>query len=257
MTSPGRLLGRHRRTLFAVAGVLFAGIAAALMPPPAALAEAGTRAGVAALVSAAIVASATLPFLIWRSAARPVLWIALAVAALVAGVASFAVSGYAERTCTARYAGKPVVIGMELTPLGAAYKQANPELANDDLLFDAAGVAERIWTPSSIGRCRAFTGGTYFLAIPFLVVCLLATAEAVPATILSPGAVGRRSFDAGRRDRRGAIRRLRQLPARSHRPRVRHGARRRARSRRVSRGDRRARLPRKRELPAGNGALHP
>jgi len=186
MTSPGRLLGRHRRTLLAVAGVLFAGIAAALMPPPAALAEAGTRTGIAALVSAAIVASATLPFLIWRSAARPVLWIVLAVSALVAGVGSFAVSGYAERTCTARYAGKPVVIGMELTPLGAAYRQANPELANDDLLFDAAGVAERIWTPSSIGRCRAFTGGTYFLAIPFLVVCLLATAEAVPATILSP-----------------------------------------------------------------------
>jgi|KBSMisStaDraftv2_1062788.scaffolds.fasta_scaffold01714_4 TIR domain len=186
MTSPGRLLGRHRRTLLAVAGVLFAGIAAALMPPPAALREAGARSGIAALVSAAIVASATLPFLIWRSAARPVLWIALAVSALVAGVTSFAVSGYAERTCTATYAGTPVVIGMELTPLGAAYKQSNPELANDDLLFDAAGVAERIWTPSSIGRCRAFTGGTYFLAVPFLVVCLLATAEAVPATILSP-----------------------------------------------------------------------
>ena len=95
MTSPGRLLGRHRRTLLAVAGVLFAGIAAALMPPPAALAEAGTRTGIAALVSAAIVASAILPFLIWRSAARPVLWIALAVSALVAGVTSFAVSGYA------------------------------------------------------------------------------------------------------------------------------------------------------------------
>jgi hypothetical protein len=161
------------------------------------LAEAGTRAGVAALVSAAIVASATLPFLIWRSAARPVLWISLAVGALVAGVTSFAVSGYAERTCTARYAGKPVVIGMEFTPLGAAYKQANPGLANDDLLFDAAGVAERIWTPSSIGRCRAVTGGTYFLAIPFLVVCLLATAEAVPATILSPVRWGAAASTAG------------------------------------------------------------
>ena len=97
MTNPGRLLGRHRRTLLAAAGVIFAGIAAALMPPPAALAEPGSRAGIAALVSAAIVASATLPFLIWRSVARPVLWIALAVSALVAGVASFAVSGYAER----------------------------------------------------------------------------------------------------------------------------------------------------------------
>ena len=197
MTGAGPLLLQHRRTWLAVAGVLFAGIAAALMPPPAALAEAGTRWGVAALVSSAIVASGTLPFLLWRSAARPALWIALAVAALAAGMVSFAVSGYAERACTARYAGKPVVIGTELTPLGAAYKQANPELASDDLLFDAAGVPERIWTASSIGRCRVFTGSTYFLAIPFLVVCLLATAEAVPRTILSPVGWGPGASPAG------------------------------------------------------------
>ena len=185
MTSSGRLPGRHRRTLVAVAGVLFAGIAAAVMPPPAALAEAGTRWGVAALVSAAIVAAGTLPFLVWRSAARPALWIALSAAALAAGVASIAVAGYAERTCTARYAGKSIVIGTELTPLGATYRQANPDLASDDLLFDAAGVPERIWTRSSIGRCRLFTG-SYFLMIPFLVLCLLAAASAVPTTILSP-----------------------------------------------------------------------
>ncbi len=196
MTSPGRLLGRHRRTLLAVAGVLFAAVAAALLPPPPALSDAGSRWGIAALVSAAIVAAGTLPFLVWRSA-RPSVWVALAVAALAAGVASFAVSGYAERACTARYAGKPVVIGTELTPLGAAYKQANPELASDDLLFDAAGVPERIWTPSSIGRCRVLTGSTYYLVVPFLVVCLLATAEAVPTTILSPVRWGAAASVAG------------------------------------------------------------
>ena len=43
-----------------------------------------------------------------------------------------------------------------------------------------------IWTRPSIGRCSAFISSTYFLWIPFLVVCLLATAQAVPTTILAP-----------------------------------------------------------------------
>ena len=188
MTSGARLLGRHRRVWLAVAAVLLAGIAAALTPPPAAVAqaEAGGRWVFAALASAAIVTLAILPFLVWRSAARPKIWVAVAVAALVLGVGSFSAGGYAQRACTARYADKPVIIGTDLTPLGAAYKQANPELSSDDLLFDAAGVPERIWTRSSIGRCSAFISSTYFLWIPFLVVCLLATAQAVPTTILAP-----------------------------------------------------------------------
>ena len=79
-----------------------------------------------------------------------------------------------------------VIIGTEFTPLGAEYQQANPDLSNDDLLFDAAGVPERIWKEASIGRCSALLSSTYFLWIPFLVVCLLATAQATPTTILAP-----------------------------------------------------------------------
>ena len=144
MTSGARLLGRHRRMWLAVAAVLLAAIAAALTPPPAAIAaaEAGGRWTFAALASAAIVTLAILPFLVWRGAARPKIWVAAAVAALALGVGSFSAGGYAQRACTARYADKPVIIGTELTPLGAAYKQANPELSSDDLLFDAAGVPE-------------------------------------------------------------------------------------------------------------------
>jgi TIR domain len=184
MTGRGGLR-QHRRRLIAAAGVLLAGIAAALMPPPAAVADATSR-SIVALVSAAIVALGILPSLVWRGAARPGAWTALAIAALTLGITSFVASGYIGRTCTANYAGTPVVIGTEMNPLGANYKRANPELSNEDLIFDAAGVPERIWTPSSIGRCRALAGGTYFLAIPFLAICLLAAAEAVPATILSP-----------------------------------------------------------------------
>jgi hypothetical protein len=188
MTNGARLLGRHRRVWLAVVAVLLAAVAAALTPPPAVIAEAdpGGRWAFAALASAAIVTLAILPFLVWRSAARPTIWVAAAVAALVLGVGSFSAGGYAQRACTARYGGKPVTIGTELTPVGEGYRRANPDLSTDDLLFDAAGVPETIWTRASIGRCSAFISGTYFLWIPFLVVCLLATAQAVPTTILAP-----------------------------------------------------------------------
>jgi len=188
MTSGPRLLGRHRRVWLSLAAVLLAGIAAALTPPPAAIAEGEARRtwAFAALASAAIVTLAILPFLVWRGAARPKVWVAAAAVSLALGVGSFPAGGYVQRACTARYADKPVVIGTDLTPLGAAYTQANPQLSSDDLLFDAAGVPERIWTRPSIGRCGAFLGSTYFLWIPFLVVCLVATAQAVPTTILAP-----------------------------------------------------------------------
>ena len=188
MTIGARLFGRHRRVWLAAGAALLAGIAAALVPQPPAIADAagGTPWAFAALASAAIVTLAILPFVVWRSAARPRVWVAMAVLSLALGLASFAAGGYAQRACTARYGDKPVVIGTDLTPLGGTYRQANPALSSDDLLFDAAGVPERIWTRSSIGRCTVFISSTYFLWIPFLAVCLVATAQAVPTSILAP-----------------------------------------------------------------------
>lgn len=186
MTEGAGLLGRNRRMWIAVAAALLAGLAAAVAPLPPAVSGAGGRSAFAALASAAIVVFAILPFMLWRRAAQPMLWVAAALVALALGIGSFFAAGYVERTCTARYADTPVVIGGDLTPLGATYRQANPELSNDDLLFDAAGVAERIWTPSSIGRCRALLAGTYFLWIPFLALCLLFFAHAAPTGILTP-----------------------------------------------------------------------
>ena len=215
MTIGARLFGRHRRTWLAAGAVLLAALAAALVPQPPAVAGAAgsTPWAFAALASAAIVTLAILPFVVWRSAARPRVWVAMAVLSLALGLASFSAGGYAQRACTARYGDKPVVIGTDLTPLGGAYRQANPDLSSDDLLFDAAGVPERIWTRSSIGRCTAFISSTYFLWIPFLVVCLVATAQAVPTSILAP-----MRWDVPGPARAGGaadpLRRLRQLPAR-------------------------------------------
>ena len=202
MIGPASLPAR-RRMWVALGAAAMAAIAVVVDPAPAALAnaEGGARPAFAALTSAAIVALSTLlPAIISRHPSRPKVWLMLGLAALLLGVASFALGGYAQRGCTAHYGGKPVVIGTELTTLGAAYKKTNPELSNDELLFDAAGAPERLWTASSISRCRTLIASSYFLWIPFLVVCLLAGAQAIlPATILAPaqsGAAPPRAADA-------------------------------------------------------------
>ena len=125
-----------------------------------------------------------LPFIVLRGAGRRSIWLTVAMAALALGIGSFSAGGYAQRACTARYGEQPMVIGTELTPLGATYRQANPSLSSDDMLFDAAGVAERLWTRRSIDRCRTFISTTYFLWIPFRVACLLATVQVMPTAAL-------------------------------------------------------------------------
>jgi hypothetical protein len=194
MIGPASLPARQRRMWVALGAAATAAIAVVLDPPPAALAnaEGGARPAFAALTSAAIVALSTLlPAIVSRHASRPKGSLMVALAALILGVAWFALGGYAQRACTAHYGEKAVLIGSELTTLGATYKKENPDLSNDELLFDAAGTPERLWTASSIGRCRTLIASSYFLWIPFLVVCLVAGAEAIlPATILAPAQSG-------------------------------------------------------------------
>jgi hypothetical protein len=186
MTAGARLLGRRKWVWLTVAAAASAAIAAALAPPPPGLpgTERAARSTFAALASAAIVAFSILPFIFMRGAARRRIWLTLAAAALALGLGAYAAGGYAQRACTAQYSGKPVIIGTELTPLGANYSRTNPTLSSDGLLFDAAGAADLMWTRGSIDRCRTLIGTTYFLWIPFLVVCLLATAQAMPDSTL-------------------------------------------------------------------------
>jgi hypothetical protein len=186
MSQDGRLLGLRRRVWLAIAAVLAAAVASALTPPPDAVGAEGGARLFSALTAGAIVTLAILPFVVWRRASRPAIWVATTIAALALGMTAFSAGWYGRRACTATYNSHSVVIGTELTPLGAAYAQENAGLSSDELLFDAAGAPERIWTRSSIDRCRVFVGSTYALWIPFLVICLVAAAQAVPTTVLAP-----------------------------------------------------------------------
>jgi TIR domain len=105
---------------------------------------------------------------------RSVLWTAIAGVSALAAIGFLFVHVDAAAKCVATYDGRPVLIGREYTPVGADYVGKNPGLAASDLLLDAGGVADRIWTSSSISSCRFWTGWGGLLAIPLFVAALCA-----------------------------------------------------------------------------------
>lgn len=166
------MIDRRNVPLLAVASAVgFACVLAAWLPVPDALAGHAGRAGwFAALAAGAATGLLASPALVrgWGRSV-PILIVG---GGLAAGVAAFVIHGRVARDCTASYDGRSILVGRELTPLAATYRASNPQLSNDELLFDAAGVVERVWTRESIERCRTLVGSTYFLWVPCLAAAL-------------------------------------------------------------------------------------
>jgi hypothetical protein len=191
MTIAGALArGPSWRVAARATGVLLAGLGAWLLPVPAALGPSSGASAFAAVTSAALVAISTIPVLVAAVRTERRMAAITALVALGSGIAAYAAGGYAARACTAGYGESRVVIGTEWTPLGDRYHTDNPQLSNEELLFDAAGAADRIWTSQSIDRCRMLVSGTYFLWFPCLIACLTAVIQLTPSRRLSALARG-------------------------------------------------------------------
>ena len=198
------MIGRHRKGLVAAVAIVAAGLGVAILPVPAGLDAAASLRVFAGLTAAAVVAVGSLPGIARQSTWSRRLSIGIALGSLTMGAALFVASSAVQRTCTARYNSRTVIVGTARTSLGAAYSTANPELSNDDLLFDAAGVPERVWTESSIARCRLVIASSYFLWVPCLVMCLAAAVQAIPSGALL--AVRQAVPGSSAADRRGPVR---------------------------------------------------
>ena len=178
---------RTRRVSLSVAAALVSAGGAAMLSVPAGLDQTsanGTRV-FAVLASLGLVLLLTLPGVVLREfTGRRVLWLAVAALGIGAGAGAFWLSSSAARTCTAHYDGRAVIVGTEWTELGQRYVASNPGLSNDDVLFDAAGDANRVWTSASIDRCRSRMAVTYFLWLPFFAAGLTALLQTVPSGTL-------------------------------------------------------------------------
>jgi len=105
---------------------------------------------------------------------RNILWATTAALSGCVAIGVLFVHLDAIAKCVATYNGRPMIVGREYTPVAADYVSKNPGLAASDLLLDAGGVPERVWTASSISSCRFWTGWGGLLAVPFLVASLCA-----------------------------------------------------------------------------------
>jgi hypothetical protein len=180
-------LGRRWPTLLAAAGIVAAATMAASLAQPAALAgsESRTRTVFASLASAGIAAAIIIPLTARRRHSSRGIAVAGAVIALVLGVAAFVAGASAQRQCTLQYDGRAVLIGTELTQVGQDYRRLYPQQPMDELLRDAGGQTETVWTRQSISRCRVTMSWTYFLWLPLLIASVVSAVLAVPAGKLS------------------------------------------------------------------------
>ena len=178
-----RMIRRWRGWIVA-AGIVAAALLAAMMPEPEALPD-SHRPIYAVLTSAALSAACLLPLVAGRARAQRAIALTGAATLLVLGIAANYYSHAVQRQCTVRYNGRSVIVGTELTPLGAEWKRRQPDQSAADMLMDSTGQTATVWTLDSIDRCRGRIAGSYFLWIPFLVASLVAAALAVPGGKLS------------------------------------------------------------------------
>ena len=187
MATPLAGLRRRWPTLLAASGIGAAAVVASLLAQPAALAgsESGTRAVLASLASAGIAAAVIIPLTARRRYSSRGVAVATAAVALVLGLAAYVAGTSIQRQCTLQYNGRAVLIGTELTRIGQDYRRRYPQLPMAEILSDAGGQTETVWTRPSIDRCRVTLSWTYFLWLPILIVSLVSAGLAVPAGKLS------------------------------------------------------------------------
>jgi hypothetical protein len=99
-------------------------------------------------------------------------WTAASMAAAAAGLAVLLSHVAASSTCVASYDNHLVVIGREYTAAAAGYARANPSAR--DLLLDAGGAADKVWTPASIASCGFWIGWAGPLVAPLFAACVSA-----------------------------------------------------------------------------------
>ena len=134
--------------------------------PPDAAAQLAAFSALAAAVIAGLVASPL-------TARNPVVRWWWPAAAFALGVVAYLAHDTARGQCVAYYAGEPKPIGTELLPWAVEYKRVYKDKKNDDLLFDAGGSPQKVWTEASISRCQTRLKYTSFAWFPLCASALL------------------------------------------------------------------------------------
>jgi len=102
-------------------------------------------------------------------------WTAIAISSAAAGVITLLAHFDATASCVADYEGRSIVIGRTLSAHGAEYVTQNPGSSVSDLLLDAGGVPDRVWTMASIRTCRFWLSWGGLAVVPLFAACVSAS----------------------------------------------------------------------------------
>jgi hypothetical protein len=182
-----RWLQQARKSwLLLTQGVLWVGsiLGGFLLPPPVGVSAADEKTWLrlGQFIVAVVLGLEILAARRWNQPRHSFRWGAVALLALVIGVAAFFRYQQLTLAWTANYAGGKVVVGAEFTRQGLAYTEANPKISTDELIFNFAGKTEEIWTRESMDRRRLVLAATYVSCLPLFTICLIAVVQAMQSS---------------------------------------------------------------------------
>jgi hypothetical protein len=177
-------IARKWQALVSVAAIGVSSATATFRPPPV-----GDGPGLIALGGLLAAVTAGLVYVAMRkfsSRQQLGVWVAVAATAVVVTVAAHYTYSAMWDSHVATYRGDQYVVGADFTADGIAWVQKEGAKAPSELLFDAGGVPERIWTAESIARAKAVMRTLYYAAFPLTVVAIMGTVQAVHCANLRP-----------------------------------------------------------------------
>ena len=170
-------IGKKWKAISSVGAVVIATTTAFFRPPPV-----GESSGLIAVGGFLATVSAGLIYvaMVRRSLPKDAMrWVIAAAVGTIAAVGSFYLYESMWDAHVATYQGQAQIVGDVLTPEGEAWVRQRGGADASQLLFDAAGQAEQIWTADSIARVKSRMRLVYLAGFPLVAIGILATLQAV------------------------------------------------------------------------------
>ena len=170
-------VGKKWKAISSVGAVVIATTTAFFRPPP--VGESSAFIAVGGFLATVCAGLIYVAMVRWSTAKHAAWWVVAGAVGAVAAVASFYVYESQWDAHVATYQGQAQIVGEVLTPEGAAWVKQRGQADASQLLFDAAGEAEQIWTAESIARVKSRMRLTYLAGFPLVAVGILSTLQAM------------------------------------------------------------------------------
>jgi len=152
-----------------------------LLPAPVGMAEPNQRPilVIVRLAIAALIGLMSLPLKLWSQRRHLPIWGTVATVFSLLSIMSLVSYEQLKQSWTVSYAGKRLVAGTTLTADAANYHQANPQYTAAELLEDAAGDPQKVWTTESTEPRRLRLNALYLSCIPTFAISVLALVQSL------------------------------------------------------------------------------